>query len=71
MAKQAGGFALDASASGDYSAPVAQAADSVLFPVVIERKSSIGLLHSQPDAEMARCYPEWEDAVIALGITLR
>ena len=42
VAKQAGGFALDTSASGDYSAPVAQAADSGPVSRGYREKSSIG-----------------------------
>ena len=71
VAKQAGGFALDTSASGDYSAPVAQAADS--GPVSRGYREEIehwAYCIRNPDAEnQPRCYPEvaMGDAVIALG----
>ncbi len=71
VAKQAGGFALDTSASGDYSAPVAQAADS--GPVSRGYREEIehwAYCIRNPDPENhPRCYPEvaMGDAVIALG----
>lgn len=71
VAKQAGGFALDTSASGDYSAPVAQAADS--GPVSRGYREEIEhwaycIRNPDPDNH-PRCYPEvaMGDAVIALG----
>ncbi len=71
VAKQAGGFALDTSASGDYAAPVAQAADS--GPVSRGYREEIehwAYCIRNPDKEnQPRCYPEvaMGDAVIALG----
>ncbi len=71
VAKQAGGYALDTSASGDYSAPVAQAADS--GPVSRGYREEIehwAYVIRNPDPEnQVRCYPEvaMGDAVIALG----
>jgi predicted dehydrogenase len=71
VSKQAGGFALDTSASGDYSAPVAQAADS--GPVSRGYREEIEhwaycIRNPDPDNH-PRCYPEvaMGDAVIALG----
>ena len=66
-----GGYALDTSASGDYSAPVAQAADSG----VVSRGYQEEIEHwayciRNPDKEnRVRCFPEVAlgDAVIALG----
>ncbi len=71
VSKQAGGFALDTSASGDYAAPVAQAADS--GPVSRGYREEIehwAYCIRNPDPEnRPRCYPEvaMGDAVIALG----
>lgn len=71
VAKQEGGYVLDTSASGDYSAPVAQAADS--GPVSRGYREEIehwAYCIRNPDAEnRPRCYPEvaMGDAVIALG----
>jgi predicted dehydrogenase len=71
VAKQAGGYALDTSASGDYSAPVAQAADS--GPVSRGYREEIehwAYCIRNPDEEnKVRCHPEvaMGDAVIALG----
>jgi predicted dehydrogenase len=69
--KEDGGYALDTSASGDYSAPVAQAADS--GPVSRGYREEIehwAYCIRNPDPEnKPRCYPEvaMGDAVIALG----
>ena len=69
--KEAGGYALDTSASGDVSAPVAQAADS--GPVSRGYREEIehwAYCIRNPDKENhPRCYPEVAlgDAVIALG----
>ncbi|MDA8746312.1 Gfo/Idh/MocA family oxidoreductase [Rubripirellula amarantea] len=71
VAKQAGGYALDTSASGDLTAPVAQAADS--GPVSRGYREEIehwAYCIRNPDKEnRPRCYPEvaMGDAVIALG----
>ena len=71
VSKQAGGYALDTSASGDYSAPIAQAADS--GPVSRGYREEIehwAFCIRNPDKEVKpRCYPEvaMGDAVIALG----
>ncbi len=71
VSKQAGGYALDTSASGDYAAPVAQAADS--GPVSRGYREEIehwAYCIRNPDPENhPRCYPEvaMGDAVIALG----
>lgn len=71
VAKQAGGYALDTAASGDYSAPIAQAADS--GPVSRGYREEIedwAYCIRNPDKEnRPRCYPEvaMGDAVIALG----
>lgn len=71
VAEQAGGYVLDTSASGDYSAPVAQAADS--GPVSRGYREEIehwAYCIRNPDKEnRPRCYPEvaMGDAVIALG----
>ncbi len=71
VAKQAGGYALDTSASGDYSAPIAQAADS--GPVSRGYREEIedwAYCIRNPDKEnRPRCYPEvaMGDAVIALA----
>lgn len=69
--KQAGGYALDTSASGDYSAPVAQAAAA--GPVSRGYREEIEhwaycIRNPDPDNQV-RCYPEvaMGDAVIALG----
>jgi predicted dehydrogenase len=69
--KDEGGYALDTSASGDYSAPVAQAAES--GPVSRGYREEIehwAYCIRNPDPEnRPRCYPEvaMGDAVIALG----
>jgi predicted dehydrogenase len=71
VSKQAGGYALDTSASGDYSAPVAKAADS--GPVSRGYREEIehwAYCIRNPDPEnQVRCHPEvaMGDAVIALG----
>ena len=71
VAKQAGGYALDTSASGDFAAPIAQAADS--GPVSRGYREEIehwAYCIRHPDKEnRPRCYPEvaMGDAVIALG----
>ncbi|EMI41577.1 Gfo/Idh/MocA family protein [Rhodopirellula sp. SWK7] len=71
VAKKAGGYALDTSASGDYSAPVAQAASS--GPVSRGYQEEIehwAYCIRNPDGEnRPRCYPAvaMGDAVIALG----
>ena len=71
VSKQSGGYVLDTSASGDYSAPVAQAADS--GPVSRGYREEIehwAYCIRNPDKEnRPRCYPEvaMGDAVIALG----
>jgi predicted dehydrogenase len=71
VSKQDGGYVLDTSASGDYSAPVAQAADS--GPVSRGYREEIehwAYCIRNPDNEnRPRCYPEvaMGDAVIALG----
>lgn len=71
VAKQEGGYVLDTSASGDYSAPVAKAADS--GPVSRGYREEIehwAYCIRNPDKEnRPRCYPEvaMGDAVIALG----
>ncbi len=71
VSKQEGGYVLDTSASGDYAAPVAQAADS--GPVSRGYREEIehwAYCIRNPDAEnRPRCYPEvaMGDAVIALG----
>ena len=71
VAKQDGGFVLDTSASGDFSAPVAQAADS--GPVSRGYREEIehwAYCIRNPDGDnRPRCYPEvaMGDAVIALG----
>jgi predicted dehydrogenase len=71
VAKKEGGYALDTSASGDVSAPVAQAADS--GPVSRGYREEIehwAYCIRNPDADnRPRCYPEvaMGDAVIALG----
>ncbi|MCO8123671.1 Gfo/Idh/MocA family oxidoreductase [Stieleria sp. TO1_6] len=69
--KGAGGYALDTSASGDFAAPVAQAADS--GPVSRGYREEIEhwaycIRNPDPDNQ-PRCYPEvaMGDAVIALG----
>jgi predicted dehydrogenase len=69
--KEAGGYALDTSASGDYSAPIAQAAAS--GPVSRGYREEIEhwaycIRNPDPDNQ-PRCYPEvaMGDAVIALG----
>jgi len=71
VAKQGGSFVLDTSASGDFSAPVAQAADS--GPVSRGYREEIehwAYCIRNPDGDnRPRCYPEvaMGDAVIALG----
>ncbi len=71
VTKKSGGFALDTSASGDYSAPIAQAADA--GPVSRGYREEIehwAYCIRNPDKEnRVRCYPEvaMGDAVIALG----
>ena len=71
VAKQAGGYALDTSASGDYSAPVAQAADS--GPVSRGYREQIEhwayCIRNPSPENQVRCYPEvaMGDAVIALA----
>lgn len=71
VAKKEGGYALDTSASGDYSAPVAKAADS--GPVSRGYREEIehwAYCIRNPDPEnRPRCYPAvaMGDAVIALG----
>ncbi|MBB3206612.1 putative dehydrogenase [Rhodopirellula rubra] len=71
VAKKAGGYALDTSASGDFSAPVAQAASS--GPVSRGYQEEIehwAYCIRNPDGEnKPRCYPAvaMGDAVIALG----
>lgn len=71
VAKQSGGYVLDTSASGDFAAPVAQAADS--GPVSRGYREEIehwAYCIRNPDKEnRPRCYPEvaMGDAVIALG----
>ena len=71
VSKKAGGYALDTSASGDYSAPVAQAAAS--GPVSRGYQEEIehwAYCIRNPDGEnRPRCYPAvaMGDAVIALG----
>ncbi|TWU64776.1 MULTISPECIES: Gfo/Idh/MocA family protein [Crateriforma] len=71
VAKKEGGYALDTSASGDYSAPVAQAADS--GPVSRGYREEIehwAYCIRNPDPEnKPRCYPAvaMGDAVIALA----
>lgn len=72
VAKQAGGgYALDTSASGDYAAPVAQAADS--GPVSRGYREEIEhwayCIRNPAPENRPRCYPEvaMGDAVIALG----
>ncbi len=71
VSKQAAGYALDTSASGDYSAPVAQAAAS--GPVSRGYREEIEhwaycIRNPDPD-NRPRCYPAvaMGDAVIALG----
>lgn len=71
VSKQEGGYVLDTSASGDASAPVAQAADS--GPVSRGYREEIehwAYCIRNPDKEnQPRCHPEvaMGDAVIALG----
>ncbi len=71
VTKQAGGYVLDTSASGDYAAPIAQAADG--GPVSRGYREEIehwAYCIRNPDKEnRVRCYPEvaMGDAVIALG----
>jgi predicted dehydrogenase len=71
VAKKEGGYALDTSASGDVSAPVAQAADG--GPVSRGYREEIehwAYCIRNPDKDnRPRCYPEvaMGDAVIALG----
>ena len=71
VAKKEGSYALDTSASGDVSAPVAQAADS--GPVSRGYREEIehwAYCIRNPDSDnRPRCYPEvaMGDAVIALG----
>ncbi len=74
VTKKAGGFALDTSASGDYAAPVSQAAQS--GPVSRGYREEIehwAYCIRNPDKEnQVRCYPEvaMGDAVIALTTNL-
>ncbi|EMI19217.1 oxidoreductase domain-containing protein [Rhodopirellula maiorica SM1] len=71
IAKKGGGYALDTSASGDFAAPVAKAADS--GPVSRGYREEIehwAYCIRNPDKEnRPRCYPAvaMGDAVIALG----
>ncbi len=71
VAKQAGGYALDTSASGDFAAPIAKAADS--GPVSRGYREEIehwAYCIRNPDKEnRPRCHPAvaMGDAVIALG----
>lgn len=71
VAKKEGGYALDTSASGDFSAPVAKAADSGPpsrgYREEIEHWAYC-IRNPDPD-NTPRCYPEvaMGDAVIALG----
>lgn len=71
VTKEAGGYALDTSASGDYSAPVAQAADS--GPVSRGYREEIEhwayCIRNPSPENQPRCYPAvaMGDAVIALG----
>ncbi|GAA4468993.1 Gfo/Idh/MocA family protein [Novipirellula rosea] len=71
IAKKSGGYALDTSASGDFAAPVAKAADS--GPVSRGYREEIehwAYCIRNPDKEnRPRCYPAvaMGDAVIALG----
>lgn len=71
VTKKSGGFALDTSASGDFAAPIAQAADA--GPVSRGYREEIehwAYCIRNPDKEnRVRCYPEvaMGDAVIALG----
>jgi len=77
VTKKAGGYALDTSASGDYAAPISQAADS--GPVSRGYREEIehwAYCIRNPDKEnQVRCYPEvaMGDAVIALttNVTLK
>ncbi len=71
VAKKSGGYVLDTSASGDYSAPIAQAAAA--GPVSRGYREEIEhwaycIRNPDPDNRV-RCYPEvaMGDAVIALG----
>ncbi len=74
VTKKGGGYALDTSASGDYAAPVAQAADA--GPVSRGYREEIehwAYCIRNPDKENhVRCYPEvaMGDAVIALTTNL-
>ncbi|KAA1262415.1 Glucose--fructose oxidoreductase precursor [Rubripirellula obstinata] len=71
VSKQAGGYALDTSASGDYSAPIAKAADS--GPVSRGYREEIEhwayCIRNPSPENRPRCYPAvaMGDAVIALG----
>lgn len=71
VAKQEGGYVLDTSASGDFSAPVAKAADS--GPVSRGYREEIEhwayCIRNPSNENRPRCYPEvaMGDAVIALG----
>ena len=71
VAKQNGGYVLDTSASGDFSAPVAKAADSgSVSRGYREEIEHWAYCIRNPDKENhPRCYPEvaMGDAVIALG----
>jgi len=77
VSKKPGGYALDTSASGDYAAPISQAADS--GPVSRGYREEIehwAYCIRNPDKEnQVRCYPEvaMGDAVIALttNVTLK
>jgi predicted dehydrogenase len=71
VSKDGGGYALDTSASGDYAAPLAQAADS--GPVSRGYREEIEhwayCIRNPAPENQVRCYPEvaMGDAVIALG----
>lgn len=71
VSKQSGGYALDTSASGDYAAPIAQAADS--GPVSRGYREEIEhwafCIRNPAPENRPRCYPKvaMGDAVIALG----
>ena len=71
VSQQSGGYVLDTSASGDYAAPVAQAADG--GPVSRGYREEIEhwayCIRNPAKENRPRCYPEvaMGDAVIALG----
>jgi predicted dehydrogenase len=71
VAQKAGGYVLDTSASGDYSAPLAQAASAgAVSRGYREEIEHWAYCIRNPDKEnRVRCYPEvaMGDAVIALG----